>query len=114
MYPSGQQSSTPGPISVNLSPPAASVVTPSTPVGIQGSQLSLQTLGSASASSHDCALASSPTSAQQAAGWHQDLPVLAVLAADPGPRTGGQAWWLAGVAVLQGPLCTSKSLLTGA
>lgn len=86
----------PGPISVNLSPPAASVVTPSTPVGIRVHSYLSKLWVLQARLRMSCALASSPTSARQAAGWHQDLPVLAVLAADPGPRTGGQAWWLAG------------------
>lgn len=86
----------PSPISLTLSPPASSVVTRSTPVGIRvHSHLSelwiLQVRLCMS-----CALASSPTSAWQGAGWHQDLPVLAVPASAPGPCTGRQAWWPAG------------------
>lgn len=79
----------PSPISLNLSPPASSVVTRSTPVGMRvHSHLSkLWVLPARLRIS--CALAASPASAQQAAGWHQDL--LSVPCAGRCPQ--GPALW---------------------
>lgn len=87
----------PSPISLNLSPPASSVVIRSTPVGMRVHS-HLSKLWVLPARLHiSCALASSPTSARQVAGWHQDLPVCALCRPlPPGPHPSGQAWWPAG------------------